>query len=66
MSRPTQVLVTGAAGFLGSMLVGQERPALYADVWSDTTAAREALGFEPKISIEEGIGRFADWLRGRP
>ncbi len=30
--------------------------------WSDTSAAREALGFEPKISIEEGIGRFADWL----
>jgi len=47
MSRPTQVLVTGAAG-------------------SDTAAARETLGFEPKISIEEGIGRFADWLRGRP
>ena len=33
--------------------------------WSDTAAARQALGFEPKISIEEGIGRFADWLGGR-
>jgi UDP-glucuronate 4-epimerase len=43
-------------------------PAQRGDVrrtWSDTAAAREALGFEPKISIEEGIGRFVDWLGGR-
>ncbi len=43
-------------------------PAQTGDVsrtWSDTTAAREALGYQPEISIEEGIGRFADWLRER-
>jgi len=41
-------------------------PAQTGDVrrtWSDTSAAREALGFEPRIALEEGIGRFADWLR---
>jgi UDP-glucuronate 4-epimerase len=40
-------------------------PAQTGDVrrtWSDTRAAREALGFEPRVSIEEGIARFADWL----
>jgi len=40
-------------------------PAQTGDVrrtWSDTSAAREALGFEPRISLEEGIRRFADWL----
>jgi len=40
-------------------------PAQTGDVrrtWSDTRAAREALGFEPQVSIEEGIVRFADWL----
>ena len=40
-------------------------PAQTGDVrrtWSDTRAAREALGFEPQISLEEGIARFADWL----
>jgi UDP-glucuronate 4-epimerase len=31
--------------------------------WSDTTAAREALGFQPRISFEEGIERFVKWLR---
>ena len=44
-------------------------PAQTGDVrrtWSDTTAARKALGFEPKVSIDEGIARFADWLRGQP
>jgi len=30
--------------------------------WADTRAAREALGFEPQISFEDGIARFADWL----
>jgi UDP-glucuronate 4-epimerase len=30
--------------------------------WSDTRAARDALGFEPQIFLEEGIARFADWL----
>ena len=43
-------------------------PAQTGDVrrtWSDTRAAREALGFEPQVSLEEGIERFADWLGDR-
>ncbi len=43
-------------------------PAQTGDVrrtWSDTRAAREALGFEPQVSLEEGIARFADWLGDR-
>ena len=42
-------------------------PAQVGDVrrtWSDNRAAREALGFEPQVSIEEGIARFAEWLGG--
>jgi UDP-glucuronate 4-epimerase len=41
-------------------------PAQVGDVrrtWSDTTAAHEALGFRPSVSIEEGIERFVAWLR---
>jgi UDP-glucuronate 4-epimerase len=40
-------------------------PAQIGDVrrtWSDSRAAREALGFEPQTSLEEGVARFADWL----
>jgi UDP-glucuronate 4-epimerase len=31
--------------------------------WSDTSAARDSLGFQPTVSLEEGIERFVEWLR---
>jgi len=40
-------------------------PAQVGDVrrtWADIGAAREALGYAPRTSLEEGIGRFAEWL----
>jgi UDP-glucuronate 4-epimerase len=40
-------------------------PAQTGDVrrtWADITAASEAIGYAPKTSIEEGIGRFVEWL----
>jgi UDP-glucuronate 4-epimerase len=41
-------------------------PAQMGDVrrtWADIGAARQALGYAPRTSFEEGIGRFAEWLR---
>ena len=32
---------------------------------ADLTKAHQALGYSPKVSFEEGIGRFAEWLRSR-
>ncbi|HTY17243.1 MAG TPA: GDP-mannose 4,6-dehydratase, partial [Myxococcota bacterium] len=34
--------------------------------WADISAARSALGYEPRVPLEAGIARFADWLRGSP
>jgi UDP-glucuronate 4-epimerase len=31
--------------------------------WSDSSAARAALGYAPSVSLDEGIGRFVEWLR---
>ena len=31
----------------------------------DTGAARRDLGFQPEISLEQGIAAYADWLRAR-
>jgi UDP-glucuronate 4-epimerase len=31
--------------------------------FADVTKARELLGYEPKVSIEEGLARFVNWLR---
>jgi UDP-glucuronate 4-epimerase len=31
--------------------------------WSDSSAAREALGYAPSVALEEGVARFVDWLQ---
>jgi len=44
-------------------------PAQLGDVprtWADTTAAREVLGYAPRVALEEGIRRFVRWLEDRP
>jgi UDP-glucuronate 4-epimerase len=43
-------------------------PAQRGDVsrtWADVTAARVALGYQPHVTIEEGLARFVEWLGGR-
>ncbi|MFZ0964934.1 MAG: SDR family NAD(P)-dependent oxidoreductase [Terriglobia bacterium] len=32
---------------------------------ADLTRAREALGYSPKVGFDEGIRRFAEWLKAR-
>lgn len=29
----------------------------------DISRAREELGFEPEYSVEEGIAKYADWMK---
>lgn len=31
--------------------------------WFDISAARRDLGYEPRVSIEEGMSRLADWIK---
>ena len=33
------------------------------DTWADTTRARDAFGFEPRVSLEEGIRNEIAWYR---
>ncbi len=30
---------------------------------ADVATTREALGYQPKVSVEEGVGRFVEWYR---
>lgn len=30
--------------------------------WADIGAARQLLGYEPRTSLEDGVGRFVEWL----
>jgi UDP-glucuronate 4-epimerase len=32
--------------------------------WADITAARDGLGYAPHTTMEQGIERFVEWLRG--
>ena len=44
------------------------QPVQIGDVsqtWADVSAAREALGYAPKVDFEEGIERFVSWFRDR-
>ena len=34
--------------------------------WSDSSAARAALGYDPRTPLEEGIAHFARWLAEEP
>jgi UDP-glucose 4-epimerase len=40
------------------------RPGDVRDSWADVTAARQALGFEPNVGLEEGLRRAAAALLG--
>ncbi len=33
--------------------------------WSDSSAAHAALGYAPKVALEEGVARMVAWLHGR-
>jgi UDP-glucuronate 4-epimerase len=44
----------------------QWHPPQVGDVprtWADISAAREALGYAPAVSFEEGVRRFVEWIR---
>jgi UDP-glucuronate 4-epimerase len=34
--------------------------------WADISAARKALGYAPKVGLEEGLARFVAWLGAQP
>lgn len=47
----------------------RQLPAQPGDVQrthADITRAREILGYDPRTTMEEGIHRFAEWLRAQP
>ena len=31
--------------------------------WANIDAAREAIGYDPQVTFEEGINRFVAWLK---
>ena len=40
------------------------RPGDIRDSWADLTKAERLLGYRPQISLEEGLRRTVEFLRG--
>ena len=57
------------------MLVGRELPIVTEDVrkrpersevmrlWASNRKARELIGWEPRVSLDEGLSRTIEWIR---
>jgi len=59
-------LVLLLEGALGKKAQIERLPAQPGDVpltYADIAKAREKLGYDPKVGIEQGIPRFIDWFR---
>ena len=39
------------------------QPGDVKDTWADTTKAKKLLGYEPKVSLEEGVAKFVNWYK---
>ena len=51
---------------LGKQAIVDRQPLQPGDVpitYADISRARERLGYQPKVTIEEGIPRFVEWFR---
>jgi UDP-glucuronate 4-epimerase len=70
-SRPvalaTLVQLLGAAlGKQPAVSFGAEQPGDMKRTLADLTLSGQALGYAPKVSMEDGIARFVAWLKTQP
>jgi len=56
-------LLQEAAGIKAKVVYGPPRPGDIRHSLSDISAAREALGFEPAVSLAEGLKEYMDWVK---
>jgi UDP-glucuronate 4-epimerase len=59
-------LVTEIEKALGKKAVKEYLPPQPGDVektWADISKAARELGYKPKVTIEEGLAKFVEWLR---
>jgi dTDP-L-rhamnose 4-epimerase len=64
--------IAGVAGMLSQHLTGgdivpqilnQYRAGDIRHCYADVTKARQVLGFEPRVSLEDGLGDLLDWVK---
>ncbi|MBN1773495.1 MAG: NAD-dependent epimerase/dehydratase family protein [Deltaproteobacteria bacterium] len=55
--------VERAVGRTGRRLSGPAQPGDVATTFADLERSKAALGYEPRVRLEEGIARFVEWYR---
>lgn len=60
------MLVDAFGGKIRPEVTGQYRLGDIRHCYADLTEIRSKLGFEPKVSLADGINHFADWVRAQP
>ncbi|MCI0658593.1 MAG: SDR family NAD(P)-dependent oxidoreductase [Acidobacteria bacterium] len=58
--------IESALGKKANVVFQSEQPGDVLQTCADLTRSRQALGYEPKIGIREGIGRFVQWYQTQP
>jgi len=46
-------------------IVGKCRVGDIRNCFADISRARKVLGYEPRVSLEEGLTELAEWLEGQ-
>jgi UDP-glucuronate 4-epimerase len=55
-----------ALGKRPAVTYGVEQPGDMKRTLADLTLSRKALGYAPRVSMEEGLARFVEWLKSQP
>ncbi len=53
-----------ATGKAAKIEMAPMQPGDVGDTYADVSKLKAAYGYEPAISVEDGIGRFVEWFRG--
>lgn len=62
----TQNLLEDALGKKAIIERLPEQPGDVPQTWADISKARRLLGYEPRTSYREGVGKFCHWLESEP
>jgi UDP-glucuronate 4-epimerase len=58
--------IEAALGKKAQTATQSEQPGDVRQTFADLSKARKLLGYQPRVGIQEGIGKFVEWYRSQP
>lgn len=59
------LILSNAMGVTPEIHFAPRHPADVERTWASIAKAREKIGYEPRVSFEQGVARFVDWARSQ-